>query len=125
MVAGEYKSCPQTLHTTPSQIIMAWYGGDETILQISCGEVKSLWPLKTFYTLSTTTFHGPPSFNCVGDLAKATTMMWLNLLHMRSDSILFLEILPLSQELVDLVINNFPLALPTSVSLIIKVCEAK
>ena len=45
--------------------------------------------------------------------------------HMRSDSILFLEILPLSQELVDLMINNFPLALPRSVSLIIKVCEAK
>ena len=91
MVTGEYKSRPQTLHATTHQKIMAWYGGDETILQIICCAVKSSMNSGHFIFLHAAhayTFQGPP-VTTVGDLAKATTMTSLNLLHMRSDTTFF------------------------------------
>ena len=50
MATGEYKSHPQTLHTTPRQKIMALHGGEETILQNSSGAVKSYMNCGHLYT---------------------------------------------------------------------------
>ena len=131
MATREYKARPQTLHTTSHWKIMAWYGGEETILQISCCAVKSSMNsghLSFLHAAHAYTFQVPP-VTTVGDLAKATTMTSLNLLHMRSDTTFYFSgILPLlgvRSRTVDLMINNFPLALPTSVSFIVKVCEVK
>ena len=69
MVTGQYKSRPQTLRTTTHQKIMAWYGGDETILQINCGAVESY--MNSGYLklsiLPMSTFQGPPTTG-LGDL---------------------------------------------------------
>ena len=97
MATREYKARPQTLHTTSHRKIMAWYGGEETILQIICCAVKSSMNsghLIFLHAAHPYTFQGPP-VTTVGDLAKATTMTSLNLLHMRSDTTFyFSEILP-------------------------------
>ena len=119
MATGECKSHPQILHTTHLWRIVAWYGGSG---DYCCGIFSGHF----LHTISFQCLHPAFSMCEPGNEAEAIIVLQLRsmtsskfLLHMRSDAT-FLEVLPFLWVCLykNVSINNFPLALPTSVSFI-------